>query len=68
MRRRAGSVRFDPYYKLQRWDGRSAAWRDVQKAHVTAEQAKDTATEPGRYRVMEVTEEGRGPTGEEFTR
>ena len=33
--RRAGSARFDTYYKVQYWDPRNCAWADIQKQHPT---------------------------------
>lgn len=62
MNRRAGSVRFDPYYKVQWWDVRSSAWRDVQKRFVDKPAARRHAsTITGRTRLMEVTMDGRAP-------
>jgi len=59
--RTKGSARFAPYYKVQEYDRRSAAWVDVQKAHATPEAAR-AAYRPGvRCRIMEITERGRRP-------
>lgn len=64
MRRTRGSVRFDPYYKIQRWEARSLAWLDIQKAHSTIEEAISAAGDGLRdvdWRIMLVNEEGRRP-------
>ena len=60
-RRRAGSVRFDPYYKLQLWDAVSVAWFDVQRRFDTPEDARAATPAGARSRVMLVTESGRRP-------
>lgn len=64
--RTAGSVRFDPYYKIQTYDPRSLTWRDVQRSYPSAADAvaafRRDHTDPSiRVRVMEVTEAGRAP-------
>lgn len=75
VRRRPGSVRFDPYRKVQWYDERSLCWRDVQQALPDAEleqAAVRALIEPdvartqgaiweGRWRFMRVTPEGRSP-------
>lgn len=71
MRRRAGSVTFDPYYKVQWWDATTVAWRDVQRAFPDQTEARQYApglvpAEATRCRLMEVTMAGRRPL-EEFT-
>ena len=63
-RRQAGSVRFDPYYKVQYWVPRSQAWRDVQRsfaAEADAEVWAATRYRAGEWRLMYVTEAGRRP-------
>lgn len=67
-RRSSGSVRFDPYVKLQWWDERSLAWRDVQRSwlypaeqELAEEAAEALVPEGARWRLMLVTEEGRRP-------
>lgn len=62
-RRQAGSVRFDPYWKVQWWDERSLTWRDIQKAHHSREEADQAIDQEdnGTYRLMKVTETGRAP-------
>jgi len=63
--RRPGSVRFDPYWKIQYWDDLSIAWRDVQMSFVSPSTA--IAAAPGevpvkaRFRLMEVRPDGRTP-------
>lgn len=60
-RRRKGSVRFAPYFKVQVWQPVSLTWRDVQERHDTPEQAV-AAYPPGETcRVMAITERGRAP-------
>ena len=66
-RRTAGSVRFDPYWKVQWWDKTSLTWRDIQKAHHTEGDATDAARiecarRETNTRLMRVTETGREPT------
>lgn len=62
MKRRPGSVRFDPYFKVQRWEPRSAVWIDVQRAYPTEDDARRAAgLLAGRTRIMEIDENGRRP-------
>lgn len=78
-RRRPGSVRFAPYYKVQWWDERAMAWRDVQRSHQSqrlAELAGPSAAAEARrrshlpyvpqprWRLMRITPEGRTPLEE----
>lgn len=61
MKRQRGSVRFDPYYKVQWFDAQAMAWRDIQQSHQTIESAT-AAFLPGRVcRVMRITPHGRTP-------
>lgn len=63
-RRTAGSVRFDPYWKVQVWQPTSLAWRDIQRAHATPAAAWAAADRdaPGqRVRLMHVYPGGRAP-------
>lgn len=64
MKRSRGSVRFDDYFKVQRWEPRSVAWIDIQRAHDTLE-AAIAAAGPGErdrdWRIMLVTQDGRRP-------
>jgi len=48
-----------PYWKVQVWDSRLAAWRDVQKAHYSETAA--WAACPSGGRLMRVEREGRFP-------
>ena len=60
-KRQRGSVRFDPYYKVQWYDGTVMAWRDVQRQHDSLANAV-AGFVPGRTcRVMEITMHGRHP-------
>lgn len=64
--RRAGSVRFAPYYKLQWFDPHALAWRDVQQAFPTPQAALEasltqTVDPPRAWRIMEITMHGRRP-------
>lgn len=58
-RRERGSVRFDPYYKVQVWDPITMAWRDIQRRHDTFADAEAAFVAGKRCRVMVVTEGGR---------
>jgi hypothetical protein len=65
MKRVSGSVRFDPYYKLQTWSSRSSVWIDVQKTYETHEAARQAAAEVSdRWRIMVVWPGGRRPVEE----
>ena len=59
MKRTKSSSRFDPYYKLQWYDEISFAWKDIQKAYVTPEDARKSMHDGKTWRIMEVTEAGR---------
>lgn len=60
--RMQGSARFEPYFKVQRFDEISQAWKDIQKAHPTEREAwASVAGRAGRYRVMRIAEDGRAP-------
>lgn len=70
-RRRAGSVRFDAYYKVQWWAATSLSWRDVQRRFDTADDAEAWArgNVPGALegqpvtaaRIMRIAVDGRAP-------
>jgi hypothetical protein len=60
-RRTRGSARFAPYYKVQWWDDRSAAWIDVQKRHDTPDAARAAFRPDTHCRVMEISMSGRRP-------
>lgn len=59
--RTKNSCRFAPYYKAQWYDETQLAWRDVQKQFTTPEDARK-AFGNGKWRVMEITMQGRQPT------
>jgi hypothetical protein len=63
-RRRAGSVRFAPYYKVQWRDERLGAWVDVQRQHASLAEARAAFLPGVRCRVMEITMAGRRPLPE----
>lgn len=65
--RTTGSVRFDPYWKVQTWEATDKAgkplraWVDVQVRHLTIEAAVDAYVPGKRCRLMAVTMAGRAP-------
>jgi hypothetical protein len=59
--RTAQSVRFDTYYKIQFHDPISLAWKDIQKAYPSEEDARAAFTSDKTWRVMCVTSTGRFP-------
>ena len=59
--RTTGSVRFQEYFKTQWYDETSLAWRDVQKAYSSVEEASATFTSDRKWRIMVVTQKGRYP-------
>lgn len=64
--RRAGSVRFDPYFKIQWNDPITMAWRDVQRrfdraADAVGQIADLTPANCLGVRLMLITEDGRRP-------
>lgn len=62
--RSAASVRFDAYYKIQLWEARSLAWKDVQRSHASIDAALVAAPRGERdrdWRIMEITPQGRQP-------
>lgn len=63
MKRRAGSVRFDPYWKLQWYDDHAFCWRDIQRAYATRDAARAAATAGRRWRLMRVWPAGREAEG-----
>jgi hypothetical protein len=59
IKRRSGSCRFSPYYKLEWFDASLCVWRPLQKAFPTIALA-DAAKAAGRkWRTFEVSEAGR---------
>lgn len=67
-RRQRGSVRFDPYCKVQWWDSTSLAWRDIQLAMPEADALEIAEelipAEAPKWRLMHISEEGRRPGAE----
>lgn len=60
--RRRGSVRFEPYYKLDRYDPVMGCWRPVGSTFPSikaAQQAIRVIGDGGRYRLLEVTMHGK---------
>jgi hypothetical protein len=57
--RRSGSVRFDPYFKLQVWRGDvGGAWVDIQRSFPGLQVAVDAAPLGRLIRVIRVTDDG----------
>lgn len=56
-----GSVRFDPYFKVQYWLDRELAWQDVQERHATPAAARAAYLPGRRCRTMVITPAGRRP-------
>jgi len=59
--RHKGSARFESYFKVQVWEPRSLAWRDVQRSFGSAAEARSAFPAGEECRVMEVSESGRRP-------
>lgn len=62
--RRTGSVRFDPYFKIQVWrdtyNGKPLrSWMDIQQTYATEEAAREAFPLGERCRLMRVTMDGR---------
>lgn len=57
--RSKGSTRFDPYFKVQVWEDRSCAWKDLQRSFDTVEAARCAFPAASVCRVMEISESGR---------
>lgn len=56
-----GSCRFATYYKVQVWQPISLAWKDLQKAFGSIEEAVAAMPAGSKARVMEISEKGRFP-------
>jgi hypothetical protein len=57
-------ARITTYYKIQRWEARSFAWKDVQRAHSSTDAAVAAAPAGERgvaWRIMEISDAGRRP-------
>lgn len=59
--RRAGTVRFDAYFKVQVWQPNSLAWKDIQRAYDTADEAWAACPAGQECRLMRVYPGGREP-------
>lgn len=58
------SVRFEPYFKVQVWEPRNFAWRDVQHMFPAEAEARATFPKGKRCRLMRVDMDGRAPLPE----
>lgn len=58
-RRVRGSVRFDPYYRVQRWDPISVCWRDLPGTYEDSARAVNVALVGGQTRIVEISMAGR---------
>jgi hypothetical protein len=59
--RSEGSVRHATYYKVQVWEERSFAWKDIQRSYPTEADARAAFPVDVFCRVMEISESGRHP-------
>lgn len=62
--RSSSSVRFQTYFKIQRWEARSLAWKDIQRAFDSIDEALASAPKGERdrdWRIMSISEAGRSP-------
>lgn len=57
---------FGTRFKLATWNPRNQCFDDAKVAHATEAEARASAKHGGRYRVSEITDEGR-TDGPEFT-
>lgn len=64
MIRTAASVRFAPYYKVQTWEPRVMAWKDIQRMFPVEAEARAAFPTGKRCRLMLVTMDGRNPLPE----
>lgn len=60
-RRVRGSVKFDPYYKVQWYDRVICSWREVQKSYPSMNEATAAFIGGRQCRVVEITMAGRFP-------
>ncbi len=60
-RRRRGSVRFAPYFKVQVYRPLDFSWEDIQRQFSDAESARAAYPRGRRCRLMYVTMRGRAP-------
>jgi len=59
IKRKPGSCRFSPYYKLEWFDKELYVWKPRQVRYLTKEEAVSNQTSDLEWRVFEVTEDGR---------
>jgi len=59
IKRKPGSCRFSPYYKLEYFDNKICAWKPKQVRYYTIEDALKNTKPNGKWRVYKVTETGR---------
>jgi hypothetical protein len=59
IKRKPGSCRFSPYYKLERFDKNLYVWKPIQVRYYTLEDALKNTEANGEWRVYQVTETGR---------
>ena len=59
VKRKSGSCRFSPYFKLEWRDERIGAWRPLQKSFPTIEAARAARAHGKTWRTFEVSETGR---------
>jgi hypothetical protein len=62
MKRTRGSVRFEPYYKIDRYDTDMSVWRPVGGTYPSiadAQRAIRVYDDGARYRLLEVTMHGK---------
>lgn len=58
-KRKRGSCRFAPYYKLEWYDTLWSVWRPLQRAFATIALANGAKAKGSKWRVFEVSETGR---------
>lgn len=57
--RNKGSCKFDPYWKIERWNAKLMCWQVVQISYPTLESARlHVEVGHGKYRITECTENG----------
>jgi len=59
MKRTRSSRTFSTYYKLQWYCPISLAWKDIQKAYATPEEARMAMHGDNTWRIMEISENSR---------
>ena len=59
IKRKPGSCRFSPYYKLEYFDNNLYVWKPIQIRYYTLDEALKKTSDDVEYRVYQVTETGR---------